>query len=64
MTRHIPKADTENEETIREVMDWKISISSDKKHIYIKALSYHAPKLELSKDDIKELLDLMDNKIK
>jgi hypothetical protein len=45
---------------IKEIDNWKLSISKSKRRIYIDATEYHPFPLELSRDDLQELLDAID----
>ena len=60
MSRYDPKKSEKDEKIIKSVGDWAISISRAQKRIYIKTLSYHAPPLKLSRDDLKELINTFD----
>jgi hypothetical protein len=48
---------------IKEIDNWKLSISKSKRRIYIDTTEYHPFLLELSRDDLQELLDVMDKMI-
>lgn len=64
MRQREPMRRAVDETVIREVDDWEISFSVSENTLYIDAVSYHPPRLRLSRDDLKELLDTIDTMIK
>jgi hypothetical protein len=54
----------DDETVIKEVDDWQISYSMSENALYVDTVSYHPPRLKFSRDDLKELLDTIDNMIK
>ena len=61
-TGQMKRADDET--VIKEVDDWQLSYSVSENALYVDAVSYHPPRLKFSRDDLKELLDTIDNMIK
>lgn len=61
MHRYDPEKTKSDEAVIREIDNWKLSISRSKKRIYINTTEYHPFPLELSRDDLQGLLDAMDD---
>ena len=53
-----------DETVIKEVDDWQLSYSVSENALYVDAVSYHPPRLKFSRDDLKALLDTIDNMIK
>ncbi|MBC8413008.1 MAG: hypothetical protein ISR96_06815 [Nitrospira sp.] len=49
-----------DEELIRQIDSWKITLSPIKKRIYIDTISYHPVKLALTKKDLLELIEQID----
>lgn len=51
----------DDETVIKEVDDWEISYSVSENALYVDSVSYHPPRLKFSRDDLKALLDTIDN---
>ncbi len=49
---------------IKEIDAWEFSVSKLKKCMYVNTINYHPIKLELSRQDVQDLLNKMDNIIK
>jgi hypothetical protein len=60
MHRYDPEKTVADEEIIKEIDNWTLSISKSKRRIYINATEYHPFPLELSRDDLQGLLDAID----
>jgi hypothetical protein len=60
MRQREPMRRADDETVIKEIDDWEISFSVSEKALYIDTVSYHPPRLKLSRDDLKELLDTID----
>ena len=60
MHRYDPEKTVSDEEIIKEIDSWTLSISKSKRRIYIDTTEYHPFPLELSRDDLQELLDAID----
>ncbi len=64
MHRNEPKENVADEITIKQIDAWEFSVSRSKKRLYIDTTSYHPIKLGLTRDDLQELLDSMDDVVK
>jgi hypothetical protein len=65
MKQYKPGKDDIKDETIIEKSDaWEFSVSKSRKRLYINTIHYHPFKLELTRDDLQKLLDVMDEMIK
>lgn len=60
MQKYGRKKTVSDEEIIKIIDSWKFSISTSKRRMYIDTTEYHALPLELSRDDLQGLLDVMD----
>jgi hypothetical protein len=64
MRHREPERRAEDETVIKEIDDWEISFSVSQSTLYIDTVSYHPPRLKLSREDLKELLNTIDTMIK
>ncbi len=64
MSRFNPQEDIDDEVIIKNINDWQISVSKSRKRLYINTVSYHPPKLEFSREDLQELIKILDKVIK
>ena len=64
MQRNEPKQKVDDEVIIKRVDAWEFSVSKSRKRLYIDTTHYHPFKLELTRNDLQELMDTMDKMIK
>ena len=57
MSRRGPMKRADDETVIKEIDDWQISFSVTENALYIDTVSYHPPRLKLSRAELKDLLD-------
>jgi hypothetical protein len=51
---------SKDEKIIKQLGDWKISASRSEQCLYLNTSSYHPFNLKLSRDDLSELLEILD----
>jgi hypothetical protein len=51
---------SKDEIIIKQLGDWKISASQSEQCLYINTSSYHPFNLKLSRDDLRQLLEILD----
>jgi hypothetical protein len=60
MHRNRPKQKIDDEVIVKLVDGWKFSVSGSTKLLYVDTTDYHPLKLELTRNDLQELMDNMD----
>ena len=59
MHRYDPENTVSDEEIIKEIDSWTLSISKSKRRIYIDTTEYHSFPLELLREDLQGLWDVI-----
>jgi len=62
-SRFEPKKKLKDEKRIKVIDAWQFSVSKSRKLMFIDTTDHHPLKLSLTRKDLKELLDTMDNLI-
>jgi hypothetical protein len=63
MHRNKPKQKADDEVVIKLVDAWQFSVSRSRKRLYVDTINYHPFKLALTRNELQELMDTMDNMV-